>query len=80
MKHFIANNQEKNRNNVSVEVSERLIAKGINLELLPTHQTIGDPELDNQINWFYESYRKSLAHLYQWGINLFVDRCTICGW
>lgn len=80
MKHFIANNQEKNRNNVSVEVSERLIAKGINLELLPTHQAIGDPELDNQINWFYESYRKSLAHLYQWGINLFVDRCTICGW
>ena len=67
MKHFIANNQEKNRNNVSVEVSERLIAKGINLELLPTHQAIGDPELDNQINQFYESYRKSLAHLYQWG-------------
>ena len=67
MKHFIANNQEKNRNNVSVEVSERSIKKGINLELLPTHQAIGDPELDNQINQFYESYRKSLAHLYQWG-------------
>ena len=46
MKHFIANNQEKNRNNVSVEVSERLIAKGINLELLPSHQEVGDPELD----------------------------------
>ena len=67
MKHFIANNREKNRNNVSVEVSERLIAKGINLELLPSHQAVGDPELDNQLNRFYESYRKSLAHLYQWG-------------
>lgn len=67
MKHFIANNQEKNRNNVSVEVSERLIAQGINLELLPSHQAIGDPKLDNQLNRFYETYRKSLAHLYQWG-------------
>ena len=64
MKHFIANNQEKNRNNVSVEVSERLISKGINLELLPSHQDVGNPELDNQLDRFYESYRKSLAHLY----------------
>ena len=65
MKHFIANNQEKNRNNANIEVSERLIAKGINLELLPSHQAVGDPELDNQLNRFYESYRKSFAHLYQ---------------
>ena len=67
MKHFVANNQEKNRNNVSVEVSERLIAKGINLELLPRHQEVGNPEVDNQLHRFYESYRKILARLYQCG-------------
>ena len=64
MKHFIANNQEKNRNNVSVEVSERLIAKGINLELLPSHQAIGNPEVNNQLDRFYESYGNSLARFY----------------
>ena len=52
-------------NMIRCEVAERLIAKGINLELLPSHQAVGDPELDNQLNRFYESYRKSLAHLYQ---------------
>ena len=67
MKRFIANNQEKNCNNFNVEVSERLIAKDINLELLPSHQAVGNPEVDNQLDRFYESYRKSLAHLYQWG-------------
>ena len=50
--------------NVSVEVSERLIVKGINLELLPRHQAVGNPEVDNQLDRFYESYRKSFAHLY----------------
>ena len=53
--------------NLSVEVSESLIAKGINLEFLPSHQAAGNPEVDNQLDRFYESYRKSLAHLYQWG-------------
>ena len=24
----------------------------------------GNPEVDNQLDQFYESYRKSLAHLY----------------
>ncbi len=52
-------------NMIRCEVAERLIAKGINLELLPSHQAVGDPEVDNQLDRFYESYRKSLAHLYQ---------------
>ncbi len=39
----------------------------INLALLPSHQAVGDPEVDNQLDWYYESYRKSLSHLYQWG-------------
>ena len=52
-------------NMIRCEVAERLIAKGINLELLPSHQAVGDIEVDNQLDRFYESYRKSLAHLYQ---------------
>jgi len=44
-----------------------LIAKGINLELLPRHQAVGNPEVDNQLHRFYESYRKILARLYQCG-------------
>ena len=50
---------------IRCEVAERLIVKGINLELLPSHQAVGDPEVNNQLDRFYESYRKSLAHLYQ---------------
>ena len=65
VKRFIVDNQEKNCNNVNVEVSERLISKGINLELLTSHKAVGNPEVDNQLDRFYESYRKSLAHLYQ---------------
>jgi uncharacterized phosphosugar-binding protein len=34
-------------NMIRCEVAERLIAKGINLELLPSHQAVGDPEVDN---------------------------------
>ena len=52
-------------NMIRCEVAERLIVKGINLELLPSHQAVGDIEVDNQLDRFYESYRKSLAHLYQ---------------
>ena len=52
-------------NMIRCEVAKRLIAKGINLELLPSHQAVGDPEVNNQLDRFYESYRKSLAHLYQ---------------
>ena len=51
-------------NMIRCEVAERLIAKGINLESLPSHQAVGNPEVDNQLDRFYESYRKSLAHLY----------------
>ena len=51
-------------NMIRCEVAERLIAKGINLKLLPSHQVVGNPEVVNQLDRFYESYRKSLAHLY----------------
>ena len=52
-------------NMIRCEVAERFIAIGINSEFLPSHQAVGDIEVDNQLDRFYESYRKSLAHLYQ---------------
>ena len=42
-----------------------LIKMGIKLELLPSHQAVGNPKVHEQLDKFYESYRLSLAHLYQ---------------
>jgi hypothetical protein len=47
------------------EVAERLLARGIKPELLPSHQFIGNASAEHQLERFYEGYRKSLAHLYQ---------------
>jgi len=33
--------------------------------LLPSHQFVGDPSAAEQLERFYEAYRRSLAHLYQ---------------
>ena len=48
-----------------LEVAERLIKKGIKLELLPSHQAVGNPKVHDQLEKFYESYRLSLSHLFQ---------------
>ena len=48
----------------SFHVEQFYTPKGINLELLPSHQAVGNPEVGNQLDRFYESYRKSLVHLY----------------
>ena len=42
-----------------------LIKKGIKLELLPSHQAVGNPKVHAQLDRFYESYRLSLSHLFQ---------------
>ena len=52
-------------NMLRCEVAERLLARGIKPELLPSHQFIGNASAEEQLERFYESYRKSLAHLYQ---------------
>ena len=46
-------------------VDSKTTEKGIKLELLPSQRAVVDSEVDNQLNRVYESYRKSLAHLYQ---------------
>ena len=39
--------------------------KDIDLELLPSQEAVVDPEVDYQLDRFYEPYRKSSANLYQ---------------
>ncbi|HJP29218.1 MAG: SIS domain-containing protein [Candidatus Latescibacteria bacterium] len=51
-------------NMLRCEVAERLLAMGIKPEVLPSHQILGDASADEQLERFYEGYRKSLAHLY----------------
>ena len=52
-------------NMLRCETAERLLAKGHKPELLPSHQFVGNTSADEQLERFYEAYRKSLVHLYQ---------------
>ena len=52
-------------NMLRVEVAERMLQRGIEPVVLPSHQFIGNTRADEQLDRFYDSYRKSLAHLYQ---------------
>jgi uncharacterized phosphosugar-binding protein len=51
-------------NMLRCEVAERLLGKGIKPELLPSHQFVGNASAAEQLDRFYEAYRKSLAHLF----------------
>jgi hypothetical protein len=42
-----------------------LLAKGIKPEMLPSHQFVGNTTNAEQLERFYEAYRKSLRHLYE---------------
>jgi len=44
--------------------AEKLLERGIRPVLLPSHQFIGNTSAEEQLERFYEGYRKSLAHLY----------------
>jgi uncharacterized phosphosugar-binding protein len=46
-------------------VAEKLLERGVKPELLPSHQFVGDASAAEQLERFYEAYRRSLAHLYQ---------------
>ncbi|MEM8484801.1 MAG: SIS domain-containing protein [Bacteroidota bacterium] len=52
-------------NMLRVDVAEKLLARGVKPELLPSHQFVGNTSADEQLDRFYEAYRKSLAHLYR---------------
>jgi len=51
-------------NMLRVSVAEKLLALGHPPVLLPSHQFIGNTSAEHQLDLFYDSYRKSLAHLF----------------
>ena len=51
-------------NMLRCRVAELLLERGIKPELLPSHQFIGNTSAEEQLEHFYEAYRKSLKHLY----------------
>jgi uncharacterized phosphosugar-binding protein len=52
-------------NMIRCGTAERLLARGVKPVLLPSHQFVGNTSAQEQLDRFYEAYRKSLAHLYQ---------------
>lgn len=52
-------------NMLRCEVAERLLARGVSPVLLPSHQFVGNTSAQEQLDRFYEAYRKSLSHLYR---------------
>jgi uncharacterized phosphosugar-binding protein len=52
-------------NMLRCETAERLLARGVKPVLLPSHQFVGNISAAEQLERFYEEYRKSLAHLYE---------------
>ena len=51
-------------NMIRCETAERLVKSGHTPVLLPSHQLVGNASAEEQLERFYEAYRKSLAHLY----------------
>jgi uncharacterized phosphosugar-binding protein len=52
-------------NMLRVRVAQLLLERGIQPVLLPSHQFVGNTSAAEQLERFYEAYRRSLAHLYQ---------------
>jgi uncharacterized phosphosugar-binding protein len=45
--------------------AELLLERGVKPELLPSHQFVGNVSAQEQLERFYDAYRRSLAHLYE---------------
>jgi uncharacterized phosphosugar-binding protein len=52
-------------NMLRCRVAELLVQRGGSPVLLPSHQFVGNTQAAEQLERFYEAYRRSLAHLYQ---------------
>jgi uncharacterized phosphosugar-binding protein len=52
-------------NMLRCETAEMLLARGVRPIMLPSHQFVGNTSAGEQLERFYEGYRKSLAHLYE---------------
>jgi hypothetical protein len=52
-------------NMLRVETAQRLLARGHTPVMLPSHQFVGNTSAEEQLERFYEAYRRSLRHLYE---------------
>lgn len=52
-------------NMIRCRTAELLLESGIKPVLLPSHQFVGNQDAAAQLEVFYDSYRRSLAHLYR---------------
>jgi hypothetical protein len=52
-------------NMIRCSVAEQLLQKGVKPTLLPSHQFVGNASAQEQLERFYEDYRKSLRHLFE---------------
>jgi uncharacterized phosphosugar-binding protein len=52
-------------NMLRCRVAELLLERGVKPEMLPSHQFVGNTSAAEQLERFYEAYRRSLAHLYR---------------
>jgi uncharacterized phosphosugar-binding protein len=52
-------------NMLRCRTAELLVERGIKPVLLPSHQFVGNTSAEEQLERFYETYRKSLRHLYE---------------
>lgn len=52
-------------NMIRCATAESLLKRGVKPVLLPSHQFVGNTNAAEQLEEFYEAYRKSLKHLYE---------------
>jgi uncharacterized phosphosugar-binding protein len=52
-------------NMLRCRTAELLVSRGVEPVLLPSHQFVGNTSAAEQLERFYEAYRRSLAHLYR---------------
>jgi uncharacterized phosphosugar-binding protein len=52
-------------NMLRCETAARLVERGVKPVMLPSHQFVSNNAADEQLENFYEAYRRSLQHLYE---------------
>ena len=52
-------------NMIRCATAEALLANGMKPVILPSHQFAGNTSAAEQLEAFYEAYRKSLKHLFE---------------
>ena len=52
-------------NMIRCAAAESMLQRGVKPVMLPSHQFVGNTSASEQLDVFYEAYRKSLKHLFE---------------